>query len=285
MQKLWVLMSSKRSSQNIRSTFARISSYTEELLSHKNYAKIHSVFPNGFNLNFDGELIYMSYHQEGMLSAIGLTIDKAVFTALHPYLKEGVHVRFRSNQLMFYTRPNVFMIEITDQTIEHLKVVPVSRKTLKKVDLEENLEALDLFNQSGFSSNQTLFNVLEDIQKAKEVKVSHAKQLIGGGVGLTPTGDDFLQGLILMEQTLKQLPHIQEIVQTQLKERSTTDVSLSYYKALFKGYSNEPLVLLFEAVKNNDLEQVQEALSLVEEYGETSGYDLLTGILTYLQIL
>ena len=278
-------MSSKQNTQNIRDTFAILSSYTEELLSHKNYAKIHSVFPNGFNLDFAGERVYMSYHQEGMLSAVGLTIDKEVFNALHPYLKAGLHVRFRSNQLMFYTRPNVFMIEITDQTVKHLEVVPVSKKALESIDLEKYLEELDLFNQSGFSSNQTLFSALKEIQNSKEVKVSYAKRLIGGGVGLTPTGDDFLQGLILMEQTLKQLPHIQEIVQNQLEERSTTDVSLSYYKALFKGYSNEPLVLLFEAVKNNDIKKMKEALLLVEEYGETSGYDLLIGILTYLQIL
>ena len=274
-------MSTKSNKLN---TFGVFSSYTEEILVHKRYAKIHSVFPNGFNLDFGGELIYVSYHQKGMLSARGLTIDKNVFDLILPYLKTGLQVRYRSEQMVFYTRPHIFTIEFTDRIIKNLKVFPLGVRELESIYLKTHIGNMNLLKESGFSENPMLLNVLNSIQKTKEVTLNHINQLIGAGLGLTPTGDDFLQGLILMEKILAHPPYIQEMVQQQLLERSTTDVSLSYYEALFEGYGNKPLIRLFEAAKKKDDRKLKEALLLVQAYGETSGYDLLMGILTYLQI-
>jgi len=276
---------SRNNTTNTLSTTSVFSSYVEEVLSQNDYAKIHSVFPNGFNLNFDGELVYMSYHQEGMLSARGLAIDKKAFEIISSYVKTGGHVRLRKDQLMFYTRPHIFTINFSNKIIKNLQVVPVTEEDLKTIDFIGRLKGMTILKKSGFSNNQMLLNILEDIQKIKEIKTNHINQLIGAGVGLTPTGDDFLQGLMLMEQTLKHPPKIQKVVQQQLKKRSTTEVSLSYYEALFAGYSNEPLVLLFKAVLEKDEKGLEESFSYIQKYGDTSGYDLLMGIFTYLKIL
>jgi len=276
---------SRNNTANTLSTTSVFSSYVEKVLSESDYAKIHSVFPNGFNLNFDDELVYMSYHQEGMLSARGLAIDKKVFKTISPHVKTGGHVRLRKDQLMFYTRPHIFTINFSDKKIKKLQVVPVTEEDLKTIDFIGRLKGMAIFKKSGFSNNQMLLAILDDIQKVEEIKTNHINQLIGAGVGLTPTGDDFLQGLMLMEQTLKQPPRIQKIVQKQLKERSTTEVSLSYYEALFAGYSNEPLVLLFKAVLEKDVKGLEKSLSYIQKYGDTSGFDLLTGICTYLKLL
>ncbi len=285
MRKQLVLMSSKENTTNTLSTLSVFSSFTQQILAKHHYAKIHSVFPNGFNLNFSGELVYMSAHQEGMLSGRGLSINHEVFDAIHPHLDVGFHVRVRKDQLLFYTRPHIFTIRLTEKRVKDLKIVPVPEEKWDLQGFKKRLEALALFEQTGFSTNDRLRETLEDILETKEVRVDHVNRLIGGGVGLTPTGDDFLQGLICMEQTFAHLPHIQSIVQKRLKERSTTDVSLSYYEALFAGYSNEPLVLLFQAVRAQDDKQFEQAISYIQNYGETSGYDLLMGMYTYLQIL
>lgn len=285
MQKLLVLMSKNKQTANTLSTLSVFSSYTAKVFSQNHYAKIHSVFPNGFNLNVDGELIYMSAHQEGMLSARGVSIDQGVFDTISPHLNTGGHVRVKKDQLVFYTRPNIFTVNITDKQTKDLNVVPVTEEDLKTIDFITHLKGMGLLEKSGFTNHPMLMDILEDIQQTQEVHVNHVKQLIGAGVGLTPTGDDFLQGFMLMEQTLNHQPQVQTIVEKQLKERSTTEVSESYYDALFAGYSNEPLVLLFKAVLEEDRKLFDEALSLIQQYGETSGYDLLIGIVTYLQIL
>lgn len=278
-------MSTKENTTNTLSSLSVFSSYTQQILAENHYAKIHSVFPNGFNLNFDGKLVYVSYHQEGMLSGRGLSIDRDVFNVLSSLLETGIHVRVRKEQLMFYTRPHIFTVHITEKKVKNLQVVPIAEGEFDAEAFKGRLEVLNLLEESGFSANERLLATLEDILETKEVLDHHINRLIGAGVGLTPTGDDFLQGLILMEQTFQHLPHIQNVVQQRLKKRSTTDVSLSYYEALFEGYSNEPLVLLFQAVKEQNEEKFNQAISFIQNYGETSGYDLLIGIYTYLQII
>lgn len=270
---------------NTMSSSSVFSSYTEQILSRKEYAKIHSVFPNGFNLNFNGELIYMSAHQQGKLSARGLTIDKKVLNFLCSHISLGEQVRLRKNQIVFYTRAGILTIELTDRIVKDLKIIPITLEKLEKIYLEKQLENMDLFSSSGFSKSQNLLNILSNIQKTKEIRIEHINPLIGAGIGLTPTGDDFLQGLIFTEQLLGKVPHIRGLVQKQLAKRSTTDISMSYYEAIFEGYGNEPLILLIEAIREENQGKIKQALSYVQQYGETSGYDLLTGILTYLQII
>ena len=275
-------MSTKKNTTNTLSSLSVFSSYTEEILAKNHFAKIHSVFPNGFNLNFNGELVYISYHQEGLLSARGISIDQSVFDAITPYLKTGVQVRVKEQQLVFYTRPYIFTVHFTERKVKDLKVRPLTEDELEAFGFQSRLEQLNLLKHSGFATNENLMMILNEIKRENEVNTNHIKRLIGAGIGLTPTGDDFLQGLIFMEQTLQNRPHIQTLVEEQLTQRSTTDVSLSYYQAIFDGYSNEPLVLLAQAIKEGNEEAFHQAISYIRQYGETSGYDLLTGMGQYL---
>ena len=275
-------MSTKKNTTNTLSSLSVFSSYTEEILAKNHFAKIHSVFPNGFNLNFNGELVYISYHQEGLLSARGISIDQSVFDAITPYLKIGVQVRMKEQQLVFYTRPYIFTVHFTERKVKDLKVRPLTEDELEAFGFQSRLEQLNLLKHSGFATNENLMMILNEIKRENEVNTNHIKRLIGAGIGLTPTGDDFLQGLIFMEQTLQNRPHIQTLVEEQLTQRSTTDVSLSYYQAIFDGYSNEPLVLLAQAIKEGNEEAFHQAISYIRQYGETSGYDLLTGMGQYL---
>ena len=275
-------MSTKKNTTNTLSSLSVFSSYTEEILAKNHFAKIHSVFPNGFNLNFNGELVYISYHQEGLLSARGISIDQSVFDAITPYLKIGVQVRVKEQQLVFYTRPYIFTVHFTERKVKDLKVRPLTEDELEAFGFQSRLEQLNLLKHSGFATNENLMMILNEIKRENEVNTNHIKRLIGAGIGLTPTGDDFLQGLIFMEQTLQNRPHIQTLVEEQLTQRSTTDVSLSYYHAIFDGYSNEPLVLLAQAIKEGNEEAFHQAISYIRQYGETSGYDLLTGMGQYL---
>ena len=275
-------MSTKKNTTNTLSSLSVFSSYTEEILAKNHFAKIHSVFPNGFNLNVNGELVYISYHQEGLLSARGRSIDQSVFDAITPYLKIGVQVRVKEQQLVFYTRPYIFTVHFTERKVKDLKVRPLTEDELEDFGFQSRLEQLNLLKHSGFATNENLMMILNEIKRENEVNTNHIKRLIGAGIGLTPTGDDFLQGLIFMEQTLQNRPHIQTLVEEQLTQRSTTDVSLSYYQAIFDGYSNEPLVLLAQAIKEGNEEAFHQAISYIRQYGETSGYDLLTGMGQYL---
>lgn len=276
------------SKSNINSTLATtvvLSSYTAQILSRYKYAKIHSVFPNGFNLNFKGYLVYVTFHQESKLSALGMMIDRNVFNHLYPYLKQGQLVRFRDDYFTFYIQANTLTMSLKEQTFKDLKMDNQLIDKRKIGQLADYLGEINLLDSSGFSKNKELLNSYYEIQTNKKVTKKNINHLIGAGIGLTPTGDDFLQGLVLMEKILGHSPEIEANVKRGLEQRSTTDVSLSYYEAIFEGYYNEPLAELFKAVNEENKEEIKKSILLVQEYGETSGFDLLIGILTYLEIL
>lgn len=276
------------SKSNINSTLTTtvvLSSYTAQILSRYKYAKIHSIFPNGFNLNFKGYLVYVTYHQEAKLSALGMMIDRHVFNQLYSHLKLGQLVRFRDDSFTFYIQANPLTLSFNEQKIKNLTIDKELIDKRKAWPLKDCLAKINLIDSSGFSKNKELLNSYHAIQVNKNITKKNINNLIGAGIGLTPTGDDFLQGLILMEKILGHSPEIEAHVKRGLEQRSTTDVSLSYYQALFEGYYNEPLAELFKAVNEENKEDIQKSILLVQEYGETSGFDLLTGILTYLEIL
>lgn len=284
MLNLLVSMSTKSNKDRTLETTAVLSNYTAQILSLHKYSKIHSVFPNGFNLDYKGYLVYVTYHQEGQLSALGLTIDRKLFNQLHPQLKVGQLVRYQKDRFTFYIQANNLSIRIKDRLIKDLKVNDHSIEVKQWLQLKDRLNKKDILAFSGFSTREILLKTYQDILEEKEITENQVRDLIGAGIGLTPTGDDFLQGMILMEKVLGDLPKIEAQVKRQLKERSTTDVSLSYYETLFEGYYNEPLAKLFEAISEENEEEIEQAILLLQDYGETSGFDLLTGMLTYLQI-
>lgn len=278
------MLSSKNGVRTLVSTGV-LSSYIESLIKKNQIGKIHSVFPNGFNLNFSGELIFVSYEQTGMLGVHGLSINNDVFDHLLTCLKVGYSVRIRNLEFTFYTHPLTFTVRLEDMLVKNFQLTTLSKKSFEEMNFKNRLQSLDFFSQSGFSDVERLNSILEDIRLQKEITTEHVNQLIGNGVGLTPSGDDFLQGVILMEKTLNYPPHIQNIVRKQLEVRSTTDVSLSYFEALLSGYTSEPIIILLEAIAEKDEMRFEQAVSYIQKFGHTSGFDLLMGILTYLQII
>lgn len=175
-------MSTKKNTTNTLSSLSVFSSYTEEILAKNHFAKIHSVFPNGFNLNFNGELVYISYHQEGLLSARGISIDQSVFDAITPYLKIGVQVRVKEQQLVFYTRPYIFTVHFTERKVKDLKVRPLTEDELEAFGFQSRLEQLNLLKHSGFATNENLMMILNEIKRENEVNTNHIKRLIGAGI-------------------------------------------------------------------------------------------------------
>lgn len=276
------------SKSNIKSTLTTtvvLSRYTAQILSRYKYAKIHSIFPNGFNLNFKGYLVYVTYHQELMLPALGMMIDRNIFNQLYSHLRQGQLVRFRDDYFTFYIQANTLTMSLKEQKRKNLAIDNQLIDKRKIGQLRDYLATINLIDSSGFSKSKELLNSYQEIQANKKITKKNINNLIGAGIGLTPTGDDFLQGLILMEKILGHSPEIEANVKRGLEQRSTTDVSLSYYQTLFEGYYNEPLAELFKAVNEENKEEIKKSILLVQEYGETSGFDLLTGMLTYLEFL
>ena len=109
-------------------------------------------------------------------------------------------------------------------------------------------------------------------------------QLVGLGIGLTPSGDDILAGLFaaliitskaaygnwLLETLEKLLPQIEGL---------TNDISINYFKGVSQGYFPERVSNLISAmITSKSFAAVQPALQDMLNWGHTSGYEITLGM-------
>lgn len=106
------------------------------------------------------------------------------------------------------------------------------------------------------------------------------RDLVGLGIGLTPSGDDYLVGLLLVA-TGQPHPHtLREILVSELPPLlpRTTRVSQQYLAAALEGRFSEPLRQLYSAMHTAQLPALRQALGTVYAHGATSGQDTATGM-------
>ncbi|HHV39337.1 MAG TPA: DUF2877 domain-containing protein [Tepidimicrobium sp.] len=115
-----------------------------------------------------------------------------------------------------------------------------------------------------------------------DIKVEHLNRLIGFGLGLTPSGDDFLVGFLTalrsvdMEcanyafNSIGKLIHIGSI--------STTDVSKQMIRAAMKGQAREYILKFTQAFFKTDRDDFLHSYENMLKIGSTSGMDISIGI-------
>jgi len=113
-----------------------------------------------------------------------------------------------------------------------------------------------------------------------------AGSLVGLGEGLTPSGDDFLGGMLYCIHHLKTIYPFLTVPPNQgafiegVKQR-TNLISYSLLKDNALGHALEPLVLLLAAILTaRPSEDVYRSISHLTSTGHSTGWDLLTGAFT-----
>jgi hypothetical protein len=119
--------------------------------------------------------------------------------------------------------------------------------------------------------------------------LSSSSEIIGLGPGLTPSGDDFLSGLMvafvrgsengLWRSETSRLRKVAEAA----KGRTTT-LSAEYVVLASGGEANEKVTTLVEAICTGRPSVESSTLDVIR-MGETSGTDLIAGALTGLRVL
>jgi hypothetical protein len=104
--------------------------------------------------------------------------------------------------------------------------------------------------------------------------------LIGLGPGLTPSGDDFLGGVLV---GLRQLgaPDLASRLATAVLSRAeqrTHEISRAHLAAAAGGEGLAPLHLMLSSLCTPGAFDIGECLSLIDAIGHTSGWDALAGV-------
>lgn len=112
------------------------------------------------------------------------------------------------------------------------------------------------------------------------------KNILGCGQGLTPSGDDFLLGVLLAGYILLPYPGLDrlcELVQEELPGR-TTMLSTAWLEAAAEGECSYVWHELFTATKNRQKEAIRQAARKIAGKGHTSGVEALSGFCAAAQI-
>ncbi len=110
---------------------------------------------------------------------------------------------------------------------------------------------------------------------AVEALVEAARALAGLGVGLTPSGDDVLAG-VMLRLHLEGLAHLTPFLYAAAAPR-TTRLSRAFLAAARDGLVNAAWMRLLHALHAGTPSTLEEAVQRILAYGATSGADMLMG--------
>ena len=112
--------------------------------------------------------------------------------------------------------------------------------------------------------------------------------LIGMGAGLTPSGDDFLGGLLFAIKNIQTVyPDLNFDCAISIEPYGTQTnlISFTLLRDLASGYAVAPLHTIIDGLlSSQNLEHICSSVSQISQVGHSTGWDMLTGLLVGLLI-
>jgi hypothetical protein len=112
-------------------------------------------------------------------------------------------------------------------------------------------------------------------------------KLVGLGPGLTPSGDDFLVGMLVVLSLAGRsdlVAAVDQVIRPTLED-GTGPISRLHLAAALNGESSERLHVMVNAVLAGDHDVVASRLVLISQVGHCSGWDTLAGAVMVLRVL
>ena len=113
------------------------------------------------------------------------------------------------------------------------------------------------------------------------------RPLLGLGPGLTPSGDDFLAGIMITLHAFGHEDSVNELWQTIRPWALQTGnfISFAHLVSASKGMGFAPIHDFLNALHQGDVMEMMEQLNAIDYIGHTSGWDTLAGVLTAVDVL
>jgi hypothetical protein len=120
----------------------------------------------------------------------------------------------------------------------------------------------------------------------RNVSQDGVRALIGLGPGLTPSGDDFLVGMMVAFGEVHERESLNDLSATVLEfaRVRTSSISAAHLKAAAEGLGAEALHLTIQSIAHGGRD-LANSLSTLGEIGHSSGWDALAGAIVVLQAM
>lgn len=232
------------------------------ILMTENSCGWHSCFQHGMNLQFGEDLLFIGDNLKGV-------VPFGIHLSLEDYQYIRKNVQYGVDQIQFNRKEKVLTIGNQKLYISYKKVY---RDKIQSKTIQQSLQLLEVdlpLTVPGLSFDEEL------VQTQNDSDIVY--QLIGRGLGLTPSGDDFLVGLMALNQQVQLLSHeFFSTLEKLLMTDCTTEVSKQYLKAALKKDFSSALINVLNSRSSVEYSQYVSRLLYV---GSTSGRDMLEGIL------
>ncbi|MGN7401249.1 DUF2877 domain-containing protein [Cytobacillus praedii] len=260
------------------------SNYLPHILNGNSVGNIHSVFQTSFNLVFHDQLVHIG-SLGTPVSAFGVNIPGNSLQQLLNRISAGNSVRYEDGKIMIDASNHEAKIKLDKLSEVDLRVsrLPIDRMDVKNNEIFRLINQIDFLGDSGVIQSAKESSMLNEFIFAqsdyKKVIKAIIEHFFGRGIGLTPSGDDFISGLIMAESCFSDDSSCREELSEFLSSHSTTDVSRSYYQCLLKGYVSESFKHLLNNLSGTvEIAKARRIVKNVTNYGHTSGIDTLFGI-------
>lgn len=228
-----------------------------DILESGSDCHVHSLFLHGLNIQVGKRLLYLGDDLRGIVP-FGIHLLVSDFARL----RQSVTL----NTTVFYQDG---VLSLGSEKIEVTQAQPY--------DSYLNKNSIIISRQLEFSNLAGLdFEPIKLFFKSHQMSESSnqerwLKLLLGSGKGLTPSGDDFLVGVLAVQQLQPFLPtKLSDIIVSLLAQGYTTDVSTAYLTSALHHQ--------FSSLVKNVMLQGQAAVPQLSASGATSGVDTLMGI-------
>lgn len=111
------------------------------------------------------------------------------------------------------------------------------------------------------------------------------EQLSGLGPGLTPSGDDFLGGMMVALNYLEE-QRLNDILWPEVRGqvcKNSNAISLAHLSAAARGLQSAAIDHAITAITIGSSNQIEQAMDGIARIGHSSGWDIMTGIVTTLE--
>ena len=146
---------------------------------------------------------------------------------------------------------------------------------------------MNIFERKALAVLETLFpKNRNELQKEFPVKIRGLSELIGLGIGFTPSGDDFIAGAILGEELTGTMGHDYPLIDRDeiigALHRTGYGGRTLLWQVL-KNHFSFYMIKLADGLLSGVPGEMERAVCRAVSHGETSGTDLLTGLVWYLK--
>lgn len=276
------------------------------LITNKN-GTVHSIFNNGMNIRMGERIIFIGTMKNGRLP-FGIHLPNDVVHELLQTIHTPSPVIWKEKTSeLFFENANVYInlksgIPFSNKINEHKDYIESSKvktmittlvengeKTGLDVDIEQFI--LDyLTKEKPESPNQTVHKIYElmnivfsnDTDRINKV----LRYFLGRGKGLTPSGDDYLVGMLAIHHLFQAfspafLRTLQKIIE---HESITTDIGREYLLYALKGEFSSFIANILNNLQEKDHQlelkkHVQQMLTMGHSSGVDTAFGLVIGLL------